>query len=497
VSKSTPQPPLSAEEQEFAERGAAQAELGWTGLETDGVRSPREYGGPAWPMELQGAVWRNTLTLMARRDPVIHGVLLAIDTLVRQVKWEVRINKEQPDEEYRLFVEQCLADMTTSWEDTLSEIMSYIVYGFSFHEIVYRRRLKSEGSKYNDGRDGWRKFPIRSQNSLDHWEFDEGGGLQAFHQTQEDMNTVRIPIERGILFRTRSRLGNPEGPSLLEGAHESWRMKWHVQRIEGIGIERSMNGIAVAWGPKEMWDASHPKAAEYRILYNHLQKLVTQVKQNEARGIVFPLDYGSLDDNGHTNKLYDLTVITTGPGATVDTDRVITRYDQRILTSILAAWLILGQDKVGSFALADSMTDIFAVALGSILDHVSSVFTTYAIPRLGERNGFNPESAPYLWHGDIESVNIDKIGPYVEHLAKVGITFTNSQKTFLTRSGSIPDPTEQEVATMEAEQQRQEQLAAVQHTADIATAKATEKTQKDIQKAPAPPPPVPKVAPTA
>ena len=38
--------------------------------------------------------------------------------------------------------------------------------GFSVHEIVLRRRLKSKGSKYNDGYIGIKALPIRSQNTI-------------------------------------------------------------------------------------------------------------------------------------------------------------------------------------------------------------------------------------------------------------------------------------------------------------------------------------------
>ena len=33
--------------------------------------------------------------------------------------------------------------------------------GFAIHEKVFRRRLKANGSKFNDSLIGWRKLPVR------------------------------------------------------------------------------------------------------------------------------------------------------------------------------------------------------------------------------------------------------------------------------------------------------------------------------------------------
>ena len=39
------------------------------------------------------------------------------------------------------FVESCMEDIQSTWVDTISEILSFLTYGWSFHEIVYKRRM--------------------------------------------------------------------------------------------------------------------------------------------------------------------------------------------------------------------------------------------------------------------------------------------------------------------------------------------------------------------
>ena len=49
---------------------------------------------------------------------------------------------------------ECIGDMEHSWQDFIQEVSSMNTYGFCVNEIVLRKRLKSKGSKYNDGKAG-------------------------------------------------------------------------------------------------------------------------------------------------------------------------------------------------------------------------------------------------------------------------------------------------------------------------------------------------------
>lgn len=41
------------------------------------------------------------------------------------------------------FNEDSLKNMQDTWTDTISEILSFLTYGWSFHEIVYKRRMRT------------------------------------------------------------------------------------------------------------------------------------------------------------------------------------------------------------------------------------------------------------------------------------------------------------------------------------------------------------------
>ncbi len=58
------------------------------------------------------------------------------------------------------------------------------------------------------------------------------------------------------------------------------------------------------------------------------------------------------DDQGH--KVFDLVLLSSGGSRQFDTDKIIQRYDQRIAMSILSDFILLGSDRVGSYALGTS-----------------------------------------------------------------------------------------------------------------------------------------------
>lgn len=124
----------------------------------------------------------------------------------------------------------------------ISEILYFLTFGWSIHEIVYKQQMcrKKDSrlySKYSDELICCQKLPIRSQESLYQWEYDSEDNLTGFTQIPApSFKMITIPIEKLLLFRTESRKDNPEGRSILRNAFRSWWFKKRICEIEGIGI---------------------------------------------------------------------------------------------------------------------------------------------------------------------------------------------------------------------------------------------------------------------
>ena len=68
-------------------------------------------------VRLQGALGIKAYKEMALNDATISTILYAINTLVRQVKWEVEaFSSEADDEKNKAFLEECMDDMSHSWK---------------------------------------------------------------------------------------------------------------------------------------------------------------------------------------------------------------------------------------------------------------------------------------------------------------------------------------------------------------------------------------------
>ena len=117
-------------------------ELGRSGLEYTGGWIHEEF-----LTSLQGSRAIKVYKEMRDNDPIIGAVMLAIINLVRQAEWTVEPyiepDAEEPTTEAEAdarFVEECMHDMDRSWKDLISEIMSMVIFGWSYHEIVYKQR---------------------------------------------------------------------------------------------------------------------------------------------------------------------------------------------------------------------------------------------------------------------------------------------------------------------------------------------------------------------
>jgi hypothetical protein len=391
--------------------------------------------------ELTGPKRTRIIRQMLSNDATIGALLFAVKMLVRQVEWRVDPAADTPeDKDAADFISGALFDdMSHSWSDLLSDIVSFLPWGWAYHEIVYKYRDgenadPSRRSKFTDGKIGWRKWPIRAQETLWEWVIDPDGGIRAMKQVAApDFQTRTIPIEKALLFRTESNRGNPEGYSLLRNAYRPWRMKTRIENIEGIGVERDLAGLPVAWVPPDYMDDNAPEAK--KAVFEAMKTLATGIKRDEEEGVVMPTLYDE-----HGNKLFDLTLLSTGGQRQFDTNAIIGRYDQRILMSVMADFLMLGAEKVGSFALSSDKTNLFAVALGAWLDEIADVVNSHAIPRLLRLNGMTPDDPPKLCHADIETPDLTELADYVQKLTGSGVLTPDATlEDYLRQAANLPE----------------------------------------------------------
>jgi 2'-5' RNA ligase len=555
-------------------------EIGTSGL--------RQYGGfvlEEWLPKLRGRYGAWAYRELMDNSPIVGGIMFAVKQLARQVEWRV-------DDDVEIkglpcgFVESCMHDMSGTWLDCISEILSFCGYGWGLCETVYKRRTGENplpeyefntnelavpdteedtdfvppSSRYKDGLIGWRKLPLRAQETLMRWRFTGYSSLRGMEQVDWHGGQNIVPMGKALLFRTETTRQNPEGRalaldtpiptpdgwktmadlkvgslvydenerpcvvtavadwenrpcirlcfedarnvvadvqhqwpvnhpydgrclfstaqvlqywakfgpieigpcrvvnafsvpsrttrcievdspshlflageamvpthnSLLRNAWTSWFALQNIQTIEAIGIERDLAGIPVLVPPDGV-DLTQPA---YSRLLEIAEDLVQGLRRDEDEGVVLP------------QKGWELSLMSTGGSRQIDTDAVIRRYEQRMTVALLADWLILGQDSIGSYAMVDVKSDLFGLAIDAILDLICEVFNRYGIPRLLALNGMKPTERPKIAHSSVGRVDLRTIGEFLTNMSIAGlpIPWDETLVEHLWRGASLPPP---------------------------------------------------------
>ena len=357
---------------------------------------------------------------MRDNSPTVQACLYAYEMLLRGITWRVEAPGES-SEDLRAadLIESARNDMSHSWQDLMAEVLSMLTFGWSYHEIVYKRRQgqqrePGESSRYDDGLIGWRKMPIRSQDSRTRWEFQPDGGIAGMYQQAPPVYEERyIPITKAGLFRPNVHKNNPEGRSLLRGAYVAWYYLKRIQETEAIGIERDLNGLPVGFVPAEIMSGSRTGAQA--TTYNAVKDIVTNVRIDEQHGVVWPMAY---DSGG--NQLYDFKLLSGGGAAKINPNDAIGRYQRDIAMTVMADFLFLGRENVGSLSLGTVRRSMLSAAAGTIADQIADVFNRHLIPRLLGYNGIRLEKLPEIHHGDIESVDLTQLATMITSLTGAG-----------------------------------------------------------------------------
>jgi len=382
-----------------------------------GVSGLDHYGGYVEDDFLQawmGEQRARTINEMRSNDPMVWAVLFAIEMLLRAVKWTVApADKDQQSQDDADFLLSCMEDLGESWHDFISEVLDFIPHGFSLFEEVYKVRI-TDNSKHPDGRVGWKKLAFRAPETILRWDFADNGEILGAYQTAPPQYVeTYIPLDKCLLFRSSVRKGNPLGVSMLRGAYRPWKFKKTMEETEGIGVERDLTGVPLFKVPARIM---HPEAtAADKAMYAYIQEMGRRLRRGRQSCIVVP----TLHDAAG-NIQYEVSLLATGGRRQIDTGEIITRYDQRIAMTVLMDFILLGHEKVGSFALSSDKTAMAATALGAWIQTIRHTLNTVAVPRLFELNGRPLDGLPTFEVGDIEKPDMAKLAVYVRDLANAG-----------------------------------------------------------------------------
>lgn len=420
-------------------------ELGATGLEINAglVREEKLR-------QLQGRQGVQLYAELRDNDPIIGASLTAMETLVRGMDWDVQAaGTDQDDLEKAFLLKSSMEDMSHSWTDFITEVLTYWTFGWQWTETVFKvrngvQREPGASSRFDDGKIGIRKLAPRAQESFERWIFDEDdGAVQAMVQrASPKFESVPIPIQKSLLFTTTSRKDNPEGRSALRNAIRPWLIKKRLEEYEAIGIERDLTGLPLIKAPSEWFHAD--ASSDQKALLATLKKIGRNVRMDEQGCVLLPMAFDP--KTGEPTISFEL--ITAGSRRVIPTGPTIERWNRLMAMTLLADVILMGHEQVGSFSLASSKTNIMAASLGAYADGIVDVLNRHLVPRFFALNGMDLTRLPTFVHGDIETRDLVEIGAFITALAGAGAPIFPSEDGALERKllqfAGLPAPAPEE-----------------------------------------------------
>ena len=451
-----------------------------------GLRQGNGYIFEEFLLDLQGPKAREKYKEMAYNDSLIWAVLSAMFALLNSADWNVLPSEKDSSGEYQKFFEECLEDMDCTFEEWRGEIFTMFIYGFSMFEMVFKRRI-GKNSRYKDGRIGIKCPDPRSQDTIDQWDFADdqtirGVWQQPYFNIGNRIGRQYIPYDRIVLFRTMSWKRNPEGFSLLRPCYPDYYTKKAIRLIESIWLERDLTGLPTLYMPGELISTDDPLKIKARNTYI---KMVRDLKFNEGGGVILPSDCYKNEDGTLTNTaLFRFELMSSSGTHAVDTSAIITRYDTSMARTMLADWIMLGNNSKGSHALSDNKTDVYFKAAEGYLKNIAGVINRRVIPMLWRLNGFDDDLMPHVEAGNLAPEDLEGFAQYLTALTGAGLQFAGDPETekFLRQKLGAPEEVDQASMLQNQKEQIETTQAAMQASKPVQEDKpAQSSTSKSIQ----------------
>lgn len=393
-------------------------ELGGSGTTVyGGVISNVEYNSKLNTEYGQGGL--ELYDQMRRSDPIIKQSTLIITLPIIQAEWNIQeADDESEAETHANFIKDALFErMNRSFKDTLREILTYLPFGFSVFEKVF---------KIEDNAVYLKKLAYRAQKSIMKFEMSDHkpGITQAI--TTPQTKQVDIPIQKLVVFTNEKEGENWRGISIYRSAYKPWYYKDKFEKISAIGFERHAVGVPVFKMPTNPSPTDVDKAEE----------IGKNLRANEKAYVLLPHGWEMEIQKGETS--------------IEESDTAIRRLNREMLSNVLAQFLDLGSGSTGSRALSSDHSDAFFKSIQAHADYIAEIFNDHIIPQLIDLNFNNVMKYPTLKATGIQKIDIAKVSKAIVDYTDKGLLHGSIDlENFLRKTLSLPELSEDDIKKIE------------------------------------------------
>jgi hypothetical protein len=356
---------------------------------------------------------------MRRSDGAVKGVLNAIKAPMLSTQWYIEIASDDPkDQEIKNFVQDNIDTMQRTWKDFLREALAYLDFGHYCFEKVYEKR---------DGKIYLRDLEPRIPASIQNWQLDDGrrGIVQQINTDESTIATAEIPADK-LLVLTNDKEGDDlTGQSVLRPAWKHYYIKDVLYKVASISAERYGVGIPKITMPDGAGDDEKAEAEE----------MARNIRSHEEARIIVP----------NANWIVEIVTPSGNPeGSAIESQ--IQHHNKMILLSVLAGFLGLGTDGVGSFALSKDQSSFFLKHVEDKASYLAEQFTKQVITQLVEINFGPREVMPQLRFVSLGDVDFKEMSEVLNTLKTSGLIKNSGKMTkFVHDTFKLPELTEDEL----------------------------------------------------
>lgn len=360
----------------------------------------------------------------------INAPLTLFENIISKATWTYKPPVDATEEEKNQckIIDSMMKDMEQPWSEFIKDVLSSNVFGFSVHEKVYRKRYKANGSLYDDGLVGWKKLPIRAQESISKFLFSEDGndliGVTQNLSLLSDAtnrfalrksNIVNLPRSKFMLFRTGKHRGDPFGKSPLRDAYLAWRFLVALEELEATGVAKDLNGLPILYLPAQyLATDAPPDIQNIRMYYENAMR---NLQMNQQSAFILP----QVIDPDSKQPMFKLDLLSVDGKKNFDIDKIKAYYKNLIFVSLFGDLLQMGQTATGSFALGSIKNSLSGAYAERLIANIAEVIQNDLIKQTYELNGWDTSRMGFLDYDNLEQADLETLSKFYQRVASVGL----------------------------------------------------------------------------
>lgn len=328
---------------------------------------------------------------MRQNDGTARALYSIMTMPILSLPWDLKADPEDTDEVQRVFAEDAFklpphkGGMSTPMSLVIADMLRAVLEGYRLFEKVYTIN--------NSGNIVYSKIAPRDNQTLT-LRMDDRGGFNGAKQTAmfgSDYREVIIPVERCFLFTFGKEFNPLFGESAFIAAYQHYDEKRKLYYLGRLAAQ------ALSIPPKV---AKSPKGAKQPQMDGVASALNNLVGVNSAT--VLP-------------EGYDLASINLSNGR-FDVMALINHHNAEMARSVLAHFLMLGTgSSSGSWALSTDQSDMFIMALKSLVKSLEEHITSFLVADLINYNFETPHYPKF----EFAEMNDSMIGVLKEAFLKI------------------------------------------------------------------------------